>query len=670
MSLKQILDLNKELEDHNHNYYILNNPTISDEVYDSKLVRLRDMVKSYGKPVTTILDTVGSDLSGQGKEVKHIRPMLSIRTEVDTSETPLNKFLERCAKEFPSKDLDFIAEHKYDGLATSLIYNTFTGRPIQAVTRGDGLIGEDITLNVLRIPNIVGSRPFPGDMKISEVRGEVLMLRDLFEKANEFREKNGDKRFINTRNATAGIIRKVDQQQELLDTLVFIPYAMYGEDDRLLPDTQVGQLELLYEHLIENCESLNSIATPKVVKGPALYEEYLNIKGIRDSLTYDIDGVVYKMNSIEDQEQFGISGREPRWSIAHKLPAEVKSTKLLKIDVQVGPSGRLTPMARLEPVFVGGVTVTNCSLSNIFVLRKKGVREGDMVLIQRAGDVIPEITGVAGKRSGYTPNFRMPKVCPECGGEVLREKEMMNHQCVNTYGCPAQAYKLFANIASGTMLDIEGLGESNCQKLYESGFKHFHEFFTMQHPGWEIANLGPETTKNLKANLIKAAITPIGVDMFFRLLGIHHLGRSSSKKIAAYVGSFDKFLVTTPSEYKKSGVPSNVIRNIEAFIINSEAVEHAERLHERLTIVNYEENTDGVLAGKTVVLTGSPTNLSKAAYEKAITQMGGSLASSVSKNTGLVIYGDGAGSKLDKAISLGIERYTYDEFIKHFDVRL
>lgn len=659
---KEIDKLNKEIKKHNNNYYVKNKPTISDEAYDRLVVRLRDLLEEVGHDaIPTVMDKPGSDLTGRLATVKHIRPMISIRTEVDTSEKPINDFMARCEKMLPGKDIVYVAEPKYDGLAISLRYEA--GKLKMAVTRGDGEDGEDITHNVIHVPNIC--HRLPEGTNYEEVRGELVLLKTNFDRANSIRASNGDKPFINCRNAIAGIIRKKEPDVDLLRLTFFIPYSCFGESSKDSQFDNLHDLRMIF-HGVGNMYHEPGWRC----WGGGLYDKYKNIMEMREELPFEIDGVVYKVDSIKDQEKMGITGREPRWAIAHKLPPQVVGTTLEAIDIQVGPSGRLTPVARLNPVFVGGTTVSNVTLSNIFQIRRKGVRIGDTVLLQRAGDVIPEIIGVHkdNERLHYVPNFRMPKECPVCGGRVMRLKGEANHFCTNSLTCKAQAAGNLERACSRAILDIDGFGPKIAEEMVNAGMTKVSDIFKLTMKDMINLGIGEANGKKLLTNIQQVKVSPMGFDMFLRIIGIPELGASASKKIAAYIGNFNDFIGMTPEELKVTGINQRVIRNIRDFQCNELAIDEAWEIHRQLNIVNYEKNVDGILSGKTIVVTGSAPGISRESLKKKLEELGATMGSSVSKKTDIVIYGEGAGEKLEKATKLGITTKTYEEFMSEYGI--
>src|SRR3990167_9216204 len=422
----RLLALHAQLHHHAHQYYVLDAPHIPDAEYDRLFRELQALEMAHPEWVTPDSPTqrVGGKPLDAFATVRHVVPMLSIRTETDTESTGAEAFDARVRKELeltPSDaPVEYVAELKFDGLAMSLRYEQ--GVLVQAATRGDGEYGEDVTQNIRTIGQIPLRLP-EGVPAVLEVRGEVYMRRDDFEAMNEKQREKGEKTFVNPRNAAAGAVRQLDPGIAAQRPLSFFAYGL-GE---VTPAEQGGPAFATHYAMLQTLKSWGFpvAAQVDIARGaPELIAYHQHIGASRDQLPYDIDGVVYKVNSLPLQRQLGFVTREPRWAVAHKYPAQEQITKVLGIDVQVGRTGKLTPVARLDPVFVGGTTVSNATLHNLFELRRKRVRVGDQAIVRRAGDVIPEVVGIVSTspRTTYVPNFRMPRSCPICGSAVVREK--------------------------------------------------------------------------------------------------------------------------------------------------------------------------------------------------------------------------------------------------------
>lgn len=673
--INEIALLDEKIKAYDKSYYIDARPTISDQEYDALLVRLRGLVDSLPDKsvISTVLDKPGSDLTGYLKEVSHIRPMLSIRTEVDITEAPIEEFDKRCSKYLNDNYVQYIAEPKYDGIALSLRYDSF-GALQAAVTRGNGLAGEDITTSARHIRGI--EEIIDVHLGVDEIRGEIMLAKKYFDKANEIRLVDSDTPFVNCRNAAAGIVRRKDPKVDLLKLMVFVPYSAFGTN---LPDTQSKTLDALNK-LLKTHEYLEDHIAYTVTDAKGLYQAYKDLQEKRPLLEYDIDGIVYKVNDLSTHDKLGVSGREPRWCIAHKFSAEVAFTKLLDIELQVGPSGRITPVAKLDPVFVGGTTISSVTLSNFFQVRQKGVRVGDMVTVRRAGDVIPEITGVDPTyiRRGYQANTRAPKVCPCCGSTTVRRKEEVNYYCPNSYGCAAQFTGTIERMASRKVLDIQAMGTVMSDILYKSGrLANPLEIFDLTKEDLRDMGVGPLTAAKVSAEIQKVKTNEMPFSKFLLMLGIHGIGERASEKIATQVKDIFELIDRLDDLYSIKGLTVAHIRDIKEFFSRQDIPDSAadttipmtevvKALYAKLNVTPLVRQTMGPLSGLTIVLTGSADNISRDDLKNKIKTAGGNVASSVSKSTSLVVFGQGAGSKLKDAQKHNVPMITYQDFLDKY----
>jgi DNA ligase (NAD+) len=676
--IQEIDELNSEIKKHDLAYYKTLKPTIPDSEYDAKIVKLRELVDQLddSSVVRTVLDEPASDIQDVVWSMDHERPMLSIRTEVDTSQTPIEKFHERVCRLLKTTDVEYIAEPKYDGLAVSLRYSLKHGVPTLAfcLTRGDGTAGEDISGNVIHVSN-VPVRLQDGIQlgKITEIRGELLLPKNCLKEINEYRVKIGKPEFVNCRNAIAGIVRQKEPDVELLKRAVFMPYAVFQSEPTI--GFQSVALAVLAQ-VCPNPFKINPVRYIGDYKG--LFAAYQELELQRDSLDFEIDGIVYKVNDIKLQGKLGVSGREPKWAIAHKFRPQEAKTTLQSIDIQVGPSGRITPMARLEPVFVGGTTVTNVTLSNFDQIRQKDIAPGDVVYVRRAGDVTPEIMGRASERSGPVPEILAPDHCPCCGTPVTRREGEVNYYCPNTYGCAAQIAGGIERICSRKYLNIQGIGEVVAKMIQESGkVKNPLDLFTLGLDDFKDLGLGDLTASKIMVNLYTVLSTPLPFNKFLEILGIFGIGERASLKIAEQVGSLDGLIAALGSLEDLKGITVAHVRDIREFFTRTQVptvlsnrpmtmIDFLRELIQRFKIVNYEPNVDAILGNKTIVLTGSTPGIDRNNFKKKCQQLGAVIGSSVSKNTSVVVYGDGAGDKYDKAVKLKIPTLTYEEFIAQF----
>ncbi len=650
------------LQHHAHRYYVLDAPEIPDAEYDRLFQELQAIEAAHPELLTPDSPTqrvIGQVLEGL-QPVRHAVPMLSIRTETDTTAAGAQAFDARVRRELELPEdappVEYAAELKFDGLAINLRYEQ--GLLVQATTRGDGETGEDVTQNVrtigqipLRLFETGGTAP-----PLIEIRGEAYMRRDDFERLNERQRERGGKTFINPRNTAAGAIRQLDPKGLADKKLSFFAYGLGDTQGWAQPATHSATLDAIAAF------GLPVDGSRRVVQGAAgLVAFHAEIAAQRDALPFDIDGVVYKVNDIALQKRLGFVTREPRWAVAHKYPAQEQLTRLNGIEIQVGRTGKLTPVAKLEPVFVGGTTVSNATLHNVFELRRKGVRVGDTVIVRRAGDVIPEVVGrVAGERMGYVPNFRMPRACPVCGSRVLREKGGIDHRCTGGLFCAAQRKQALLHFAGRRAMDIEGLGDKLVEQLVDSGLiRTLPELYTLGVAKLSaLERMAEKSAANLVAMLDKSKQTTLA--RFLYALGIRHVGETTAKDLARHFGGIDRLMdasLTQLLEVKDVGPV--VAASIRAFFEQPHNREVVEQL--RAAGITWPE-TEGAaavtepqpLAGKTFVLTGTLPTLSRDEAKALIEAAGGKVAGSVSKKTHYVIAGEEAGSKLDRARELGV----------------
>ena len=553
--------LRQELSRHDYAYYVLDNPTIPDAEYDKLFRELAELEQAHPELRTPDSPTqrVGGKPLPQFAPVRHALPMLSIRTETDTTENGALAFDARLRRELElgpdAPPLEYATELKFDGLAISLRYER--GVLVQAATRGDGATGEDVTQNIRTIKQIP-LRLAGCDAPVLEVRGEVYMRRDDFERLNERQRELGEKPFVNPRNTAAGAVRQLDPAIAARRPLSFFAYGLGEVQGWELPDTHSATLDALAAMGMPVSE------VRRVVQGgPGLAQFHAYVGSIRDSLPFDIDGVVYKVNSFALQRRLGFVSREPRWAVAHKYPAQEQMTLVREIDVQVGRTGKLTPVAKLEPVFVGGVTVTNVTLHNEDETRRKDVRTGDTVIVRRAGDVIPEIVAVVlEKRPGDAgPPFdmaaRLDGKCPVCGSHIAREEGEADWRCTGGLVCAAQRKQAIEHFAGRRMMDIEGLGERYIENLVDLGYVHgiadlyrltLDDLLEMKRRADERDGITPETVQKGKiatkwAENLLAAIEASKNPPLERLLfalGIRHVGESTAKTLADWLGSLER----------------------------------------------------------------------------------------------------------------------------------
>ncbi|MBN9340609.1 MAG: DNA ligase (NAD(+)) LigA [Comamonadaceae bacterium SCN 68-20] len=638
-----------------HQYYVQDAPSVPDAEYDRAFQQLQALEGAYPGLVTPDSPTqrvIGAVMDGL-TPVRHRVPMLSIRTETDTEATGAEAFDARIRRELKlapeEPPVEYVAEPKFDGLAMSLRYEA--GRLVQAATRGDGEVGEDVTHNIRtirQIPLALADAP-----PVLEVRGEVYMRRADFDALNERQREQGGKTFVNPRNAAAGAVRQLDSGIAAQRPLSFFAYGL-GEVEGAEFATHFEVLEKL------KAWGFPVAAQASIAQGaPELIAFHQRIGAQRDQLPYDIDGVVYKVNSLALQKQLGFVTREPRWAVAHKYPAQEMMTRALGIDVQVGRTGKLTPVARLAPVFVGGVTVTNATLHNLFELRRKKVRVGDQVIVRRAGDVIPEVVGVVpAPREAYVPNFRMPAQCPICGSAVVREPGEVNHRCSGGLFCPAQRKQAVLHFAQRRAMDVEGLGEKLVDQLIDGDvIRTLPDLFRLGLPALAgLDRMAEKSAQNVLDALEQSKRTTLPRFLFG--LGIRHVGEATAKDLARHFGALDAIMDASVDQLLQvNDVGPVVAQSIHTFFAQPHHREVVAQL--RACGVAWEEGApvEGAtlpLAGKTIVLTGTLPTLGRDEAKDLLEAAGAKVAGSVSKKTYCVVAGAEAGSKLDKAQALGI----------------
>ncbi len=682
--------LRQQLDRWAHQYYVQDAPEVPDAEYDRVFRALQALEAQFPNLVnpTSPTQRVGGSPRPELTPVRHAVPMLSIHTETDVSPAGAQAFDARVRRELglaaDAPPVAYVAELKFDGLAMNLRYEA--GVLVQAATRGDGEVGEDVTHNIRTIRQI--PLRLPSDVPaILEVRGEVYMARADFEQLNEDQRERGQKTFINPRNTAAGAVRQLDPAIAAQRPLRFFAYGL-GE---VTPVEQGGPDFATHFDLLQQLKQWGfpvAAQTTQALGASELVAFHERIAQERDQLPYDIDGVVYKVDLLALQRQLGFKTREPRWAVAHKFPAQEMVTRIEGIDVQVGRTGKLTPVARLAPVFVGGVTVTNATLHNLFEIRKKGVRVGDEVIVRRAGDVIPEVVGVvpgrrtvpaagppqggagplggqrttrSGERGGrhpYVANFRMPKQCPICGSAVVREPGEANHRCTGGLFCPAQRKEALLHFAARRAMDIDGLGEKLVDQLVDGAVvRTLPDLYRIGLVGLlALERMGEKSAQNLLAALEKSKSTTLPRFLFG--LGIRQVGEATAKDLARHFGSLDAILqASTEQLLQVRDVGPVVAEAIHTFLAQPHNVEVIEQL--RACGVHWPEGppaerTQLPLAGMTVVLTGTLPTLSREAAKELLEAAGAKVAGSVSKKTHYVVAGEEAGSKLAKAQELGV----------------
>jgi len=656
MERERIAALRKEIDGHNYRYYVLDEPSVPDVEYDRLMRELQALESDFPELVTpdSPSQRVGAEPLAAFETVRHATPMLSLANAFSDEE--IEQFHARALKTLETDHIDYVAEPKLDGVAMSLRYED--GHLRQAATRGDGVMGEDVTSNartIEAIPLRLRDGDWPSNL---EVRGEVYMPLAGFAEYNRRMAESGGKELINPRNAASGSLRQLDPKLTAARPLAFFAYATAGE--ATLPDSHFEILELLRDWGFP----VNPLVR-RVRNAEGCLAFYREVGNLRDSLPYDIDGVVFKVESRAEQEVLGFVSRAPRWAIAQKFPAQEEITRLLEIDVQVGRTGALTPVARLDPVFVGGVTVTNATLHNIDEIRRKDVRVGDWVVVRRAGDVIPEVARVVlDRREGDSPEFEMPVTCPVCGSNVERPEGEAVSRCSGGLVCKAQRKQSLMHFASRRAMDIEGLGSKLIDQLVEKDLVHsvadLYHLDLMQLTSLE--RMGEKSADNLLKQLEVSKNPPL--DRLLYALGIREVGEVTATSLARYFETLDA--ISNASEEALIEVPDVgpiVAHHVFSFFQQPENLEVIRKLSESGVVWQPLEKAAGEqpLVGQTWVLTGA-ISVPRARAKHWLESLGARVAGSVSSSTSTVVAGEAAGSKLAKAEKLGVEVMDENQF--------
>lgn len=657
--IRKVESLRKELHRHNHQYYILDDPEISDGEYDRMMQELMALEAEYPELYSQDSPTlkVGSAPISQFETIEHSIPMLSLDNAFNDPD--ILDFDQRVKKHLKTGDeILYTAEPKLDGLAVELVYEQ--GKLVMASTRGDGVTGEVITENVRTIgsvPLVLQAEAGKNVPVLLEVRGEVFISLEGFRQMNQERLARELSPFANPRNAAAGSLRQLDSRKTAKRPLEIFLYGL-GKVSELKAESHWQSLEYLKELGFR----INPLTKPGLNVSQVI-EYYNELTQKRHLLPYDIDGMVVKVDSLKLQDQLGAKSRSPRWAIAYKFKAVQETTRILSIDVQVGRTGALTPVARLEPVNVGGALISNATLHNEDEIIRKDIRVGDKVLIQRAGDVIPEVVKVIeSARTGKEQIYNMPGNCPVCGSGVKKDQDEAVLRCINI-NCPAQIKGRIRHFAAKRAFDIEGLGNKLADQLVDKGLvKSYADIFRLDIPGIEaLERMGPKSAKNLVNAIEKSK--KISFARFIYALGIRHAGEGIAKILATNFKNLETLLPVKPEELEAvEGIGSEIAKSICDFFKQDENLETIELLFKGgLEIIYADSKKEGdsqglsqVLAGKKIVLTGTLETMTRNNARKLIEDAGGSVSGSVSKKTDYVVAGAKAGSKLKKAKELGI----------------
>ncbi len=655
---QRIADLRDQINYHNYRYYVLDAPELPDAEYDRLLRELQQLEAKHPELISADSPTqrVGATPLKAFGSVRHALPMLSLDNAFSDQE--LADFDRRVRERLGSdKPIEYLAEPKLDGLAVSLRYEN--GVLVQGATRGDGTTGEDVTQNVRTIESVplrlLGS-DFP---RVLEVRGEVFMSHAGFKALNVRAEKEGQKAFVNPRNAAAGSLRQLDSRITAERPLEIFCYGIGAVEGKAMPERQSDILKKLGSWGLRVYPGIKRV---KGLEGCAAY--YAEMENRREKLPFDIDGVVFKVDRLDLQRELGFVARAPRWAIARKFPAQEELTLVRDIEVQVGRTGAITPVARLEPVFVGGVTVTNATLHNEDEVQRKDVRVGDTVIVRRAGDVIPEVVAVVpDRRPKNARRFKMPTTCPVCGSAVTKAEGEAIARCSGGLFCGAQRKEAIKHFASRRAMDIEGLGDKLVEQLVDNALVHdIADLFALEAGALaELERMGQKSAENLVAALTKSRTTTLARFLF--ALGIREVGEATAQTLANHFGSLEAIeaaqlddLLAVPD------VGPVVAQHIQAFFAeqhNRDVIDKLIKAGIHWPRIKVKPAAEQPLAGKTFVLTGTLSGMTRDEAKAELQARGAKVSGSVSKKTDFVVAGADPGSKLTKAEELGIP--TLDE---------
>lgn len=692
--VQEIELLKRSLNHHAHQYYVLDDPQIPDAEYDRLFKRLQELESTYPELLDPNSPTqrVGGSAVDSFASIRHAVPMLSLKTETDSTSSGAINFDNRIRKELgldlQAPPVEYMAELKFDGLAMNLRYEN--GKLVRATTRGDGEYGEDVTHNIRTIQQIPlelsikdsQNYEFPCIPHVLEVRGEVYMRLADFQDLNARQRDRiakgvkGEKTFVNPRNAAAGAVRQLDPKIAAQRPLSFFAYGVGEVNWHKDPTQNINHDELeksfhfsTHEQLLNTLRALGfpvDSHARRVLGANGLVDFHKEMGDLRGTLAFDIDGVVYKLNSTDLQQKLGFITREPKWAVAHKYPAQEELTTVLAIEVQVGRTGKLTPVAKLAPVFVGGVTVTNATLHNQDEAQRKDVRVGDTVIVRRAGDVIPEVVGVLLERRPRLPEsepepFQMPLSCPVCSSPALREEGEADYRCSGGLFCPAQRKQAFLHFAQRKALNIEDLGEKLVDQLVDTGLiKTLPDMYKLGLSSLiALDRMAEKSANNVLQSIENSKATTL--NRFLYGLGIRHVGETTAKDLAKHFGNIDAIIGATVEQLLAvKDVGPIVALSLRNFLDQPHNVEVINQL--RACGVHWDEHAQHPLSaalelplsGKTFVITGTLQTWSREELKELIENLGAKVSSSVSAKTTSLIAGEAAGSKLTKAQELGV----------------
>ncbi len=662
MLKKQDYDkLCEEIWEHNRRYYVLNKPTISDEKFDRLLNKLEKIEKEHPEWISSSSPTqrVGEEPTKGFKTVRHTVAMLSLANTYSQEE--IEDFIKRIERLEGRKNQEFCCELKMDGTAVTCVYEN--GQFVRGVTRGDGKKGDDITSNLRTVKSLPLQLYGKDVPKKLEVRGEVYMSHDVFQKLNEEKEERGEEPWANPRNAAAGSLKLLDPK-EVSERLLSVVFYAIADVDGLPVKTQTEAHKFLAKHglptlaEVKECRNIDEIwkFADKVLK-------------LRPSLPYDIDGIVIKVNSLSAQRRMGKTGKNPRWAVAYKFAAEQAETIINDITVQVGRTGVLTPVAELEPVFLAGSTISRATLHNQDEIKRKDIRIGDTVIIEKGGDVIPKVSSVVkDKRPKNSKPWHMPKKCPVCETEVKTVPGEVAVRCPNKKTCPAQGLRRLIYFAGKQAMDIEHLGEKVVEMLVKKGFvKRPSDFYRLTDEDlYQLEGFKEKSVENLLGSLEESK--KVSLPRFIMALGIKYVGSETAELLAAKAGTIDKVMELSYDDLISiEGIGDKVASSIEEYFEHPSNIEELERLLElgvKPQKVKVKTFKDHPFSGKSFVLTGALENYTRQSASALIKERGGKVSSAVSSKTDYVLVGEDPGSKYDKAKKLGVAILDESQFEK------
>ncbi len=659
--------LREAIRYHDYRYYVLNDPVIADSEYDSLMRDLSALEERFPELRTDDSPTqrVGGEAKDELGKVEHPVPMMSLKAVYDADE--VRTFDSTCRDELRKENVDYYAEPKFDGLAVELIFED--NHLMVASTRGDGQIGEDVTANIRTVPQVplvlLSSKVEPPSRLV--VRGEVYMTKEGFERLNEIRKEEDEPLFANPRNAAAGSLRQLDPNVTSRRPLSIFFYQVV-EADGIKIETQLESLELLAGWgLRTNLEHSRICGTID-----EMLQYHRDMETSRDDLRYEIDGVVFKVNNIEDQQRLGSRTRDPRWAIAYKFAPRQATTKLLSIDVQVGRTGRLTPVANLEPVNIGGVEVKRASLHNPSEIERKDIRVGDYVLIERAGDVIPQVVKpIESRRDGSEVSFEFPQSCPVCGTSAVISDDKKSAFCPNV-DCPAQIHRRIVHFASRDGMDIEGLGTKRVRQLIDEGLlESIRDLYQLKLEDLvEVERFGEKSAQTLLDEIEESKEKDLA--SFIYALGIPRVGVATARSLAREFGNLERIRNASQDELEQvRDIGPEVASNIVHFFAEPRNADLLDSLLDAgISLSNpYLEESGRPLEGLTIVFTGKMEHWSRSEAKEFVEQLGGKASSSVSGSTDIVVAGPGAGSKLAEAKERGVNIMSEGSFLDFVEER-